>query len=386
MRRRSGGRVRARFFVAAALLASFFLLLSGRGELGQTWQVLRSARVVDLGVALALQALFFVDEAWLYRLLYQRLTGEAGGLPWPSMLHLTLASTLLNRLFPAAGLPLFLVEGRRHGIPAPISTAVNVLFYLLDYLTFLILAVAALAYFFWQGTLNLVDVIGTVLLGVLVAGVAALGWILVRRPERVQVWAQGLDGWGRARGWTFTWIPATAERLTDALHSVEQALRAGTLRRATTGRASGTTTGPEPAVARTTGAAGMLVSNDQATASHLRRRSLAVQVWTAAALIQVIDVAMVWVLFHAFISQPPRLAVVAAGYAIASALSLVSFIPSGLGVFEVSMTMVYHAAGVALPLASAVTLTYRVLSLWLPIPAGWPSLHWLARQTEVETP
>lgn len=130
----------------------------------------------------------------------------------------------------------------------------------------------------------------------------------------------------------------------------------------------------------------MLVSNDQATASHLRRRSLAEQVWTAAALIQVIDVAMVWVLFHAFTPQPPRLAVVAAGYALASALSLVSFIPSGLGVFEVSMTVVYHAAGVALPLASAVTLTYRVLSLWLPIPAGWPSLHWLARQAEVETP
>ncbi|MBE3583501.1 MAG: flippase-like domain-containing protein [Limnochordaceae bacterium] len=386
MRRRTGSRVRARFLLAVALLASFFLLLSGRGELGQTWQVLRTARVVDLGVALALQALFFVDEAWLYRLLYQRLAQEAQALPWASMLHLTLASTLLNRLFPAAGLPLFLAEGRRHGIPTPISTAVNVLFYLLDYLTFLILAMAALAYFFWQGTLNLVDVIGTVLLGVLVAGVAALGWILVRRPERVQVWAQRLDGWGRARGWTFTWILTIAERLTDALHSVEEALRAGTPLRATTGRASGITTGPEPAVVGTTGAAGMLVSHEQATASHLHRRSLAVQVGTAAALIQVIDVAMVWVLFHAFTPQPPRLAVVAAGYALASALSLVSFIPSGLGVFEVSMTVVYHAAGVALPLASAVTLTYRVLSLWLPIPAGWPSLHWLARQAEVETP
>ncbi|MFH1071902.1 MAG: lysylphosphatidylglycerol synthase transmembrane domain-containing protein [Nanoarchaeota archaeon] len=74
-------------------------------------------------------------------------------------------------------------------------------------------------------------------------------------------------------------------------------------------------------------------------------------------------------LFRGF-GYKAHLTIVIAGLAISLLLSMVSFIPGGLGVFEASMAFVYANLGVPTIYALIVTLLYRVISFWLPLPFG----------------
>ncbi len=58
------------------------------------------------------------------------------------------------------------------------------------------------------------------------------------------------------------------------------------------------------------------------------------------------------------------------GYAAAVFLSTISMLPGGVGSFEVTMVVVYNRLGVSLETAGVVTLMFRALSFWLPIPLG----------------
>lgn len=58
------------------------------------------------------------------------------------------------------------------------------------------------------------------------------------------------------------------------------------------------------------------------------------------------------------------------GFVLAQVLSLVSLIPSGIGIFEGGMVFFYTALGVNLEIAVIITILFRGLSLFAPIPIG----------------
>ncbi|KKR05490.1 MAG: hypothetical protein UT33_C0011G0201 [Candidatus Peregrinibacteria bacterium GW2011_GWC2_39_14] len=58
------------------------------------------------------------------------------------------------------------------------------------------------------------------------------------------------------------------------------------------------------------------------------------------------------------------------GFVLAQVLSLVSLIPSGIGIFEGSMVFFYTALGVPLEMAVIITILFRGLSMFAPIPIG----------------
>lgn len=61
--------------------------------------------------------------------------------------------------------------------------------------------------------------------------------------------------------------------------------------------------------------------------------------------------------------------VAAAGYVTANLAAIVSFLPGGVGFYEGAMVTTWRAAGsVPAAAALAVTLLYRLLSVWLPLP------------------
>lgn len=66
----------------------------------------------------------------------------------------------------------------------------------------------------------------------------------------------------------------------------------------------------------------------------------------------------------------PRLSLVLLAYGAAAVLSMIPITPGGLGFVEAGLTATLLAAGVPGPDALLATLAYRVVSYWLPLPAG----------------
>jgi hypothetical protein len=65
-------------------------------------------------------------------------------------------------------------------------------------------------------------------------------------------------------------------------------------------------------------------------------------------------------------------------YAAAALLALIPLTPGGLGFVEAGLTGLLILAGVSAGDAAAATLAYRLVSYWLPLPAGLAG-YWLGR-------
>jgi uncharacterized protein (TIRG00374 family) len=70
------------------------------------------------------------------------------------------------------------------------------------------------------------------------------------------------------------------------------------------------------------------------------------------------------------VGADPRPSLVVLAYTAAKALSLVPLTPGGLGFVEAGLTGTLKLAGVPAAAAFAATLLYRLVSYWLPLPAG----------------
>jgi uncharacterized membrane protein YbhN (UPF0104 family) len=87
-------------------------------------------------------------------------------------------------------------------------------------------------------------------------------------------------------------------------------------------------------------------------------------------------IAALWFATRAFDGHLDFLAVgvvYLAGAAIASAAPT----PGGLGAVEVALSTGLTAAGMSGAAALSAVLLFRLLTFWLPVPAGWAALHWL---------
>lgn len=67
-------------------------------------------------------------------------------------------------------------------------------------------------------------------------------------------------------------------------------------------------------------------------------------------------------------------------------LSMISFIPGAIGVFEGGMTLILVSFGVPAEPAFAMTLLLRAFSFWFPMPVGWILYRWLLHKQELENP
>ena len=71
---------------------------------------------------------------------------------------------------------------------------------------------------------------------------------------------------------------------------------------------------------------------------------------------------------------------VAVVYLTGSALGSIVPTPGGIGAVEAALTAGLRAAGVAGTVAVSAVLLFRLLTFWLPVPAGWGALKYLERQ------
>jgi uncharacterized protein (TIRG00374 family) len=95
---------------------------------------------------------------------------------------------------------------------------------------------------------------------------------------------------------------------------------------------------------------------------HLRSLSVAAGYWSA----DIICLVLVLLAFHQHV-QPWSVIV---AYAVANAVGTFSPTPGGLGAVEALLIAFLTGMGLAPAAAVAVTLTYRLINFWLPMPAG----------------
>jgi uncharacterized protein (TIRG00374 family) len=100
----------------------------------------------------------------------------------------------------------------------------------------------------------------------------------------------------------------------------------------------------------------------------VRWRHLLVPAWWVLAA-RVLDVLTLQVLFAAA-GHPMPWGALAVGFVYANFASAVSVLPTGLGVLDASLAILFAGLGAPLPVAVVVTLLFRFLAYWLPIPYG----------------
>jgi uncharacterized protein (TIRG00374 family) len=81
----------------------------------------------------------------------------------------------------------------------------------------------------------------------------------------------------------------------------------------------------------------------------------------------------------AALSARPEPALVLLAYTAAALLAMIPVTPGGLGFVEAGLTGLLGLAGVGVATAAVATLGYRLISFWLPLPAGGIA-YWLARR------
>ncbi len=297
----------------------------------QVWQLLRHSSWEWVVLAAFGQLLLLLNQSALY--------GAAcrlAGLPEKirRLFLLVLAASFTAVAVPGgalSGAGLMVYDAARRGRETARAVLANLIFFLLDYLAFLVVLTLALFYLYFHGVLQKYELIAA---GILTALVLAGLFLLVFTAARPAA--------GAAFGGKIT----AACRFLPVLSKWEDKI-AGF-------------------AARLAEAAGAF----QADKPGLFRGGL------HALLMEVIGLLQLEALFLAFGSHPAPGQLIT-GYAVGVLFMIVSITPSGVGIMEGTMTAAYVSVGIPLEKAALVTFTYRALSFWLPVIAGFFTLRQL---------
>lgn len=324
--------------VGLALILFWLLLSSQGGELADLFRLLPRVRPYPLALAVLLQLLFFLDQAALYQALYAVL---GYSLPLGRLYLITVASAAAGRLVPVgtpAGVAVFAAEASREGVSSWESVLNNALYYLFDYLAFFLFLAGGLLFLFTNARLASGQLIAAaVLFALILASVLGL-YLAVSFQRTFCRWTERGLSWANSVGRKY--------RGRDLLD------------------------------------AGKVLAGLQQSLAQLqnlgKKRGRLAQVFAGSAMLQVIDLAVLYVLFRA-LRQPVSPGILVAGFGLATLFAHITFVPNGMGVYAASMAWVYASLGVPRPVATMVALLYRVITFWLPIPLGILAWHFFAR-------
>jgi hypothetical protein len=304
--------------------------------------LLRATELRELGRTLARGRWPWVMAAALlqvaYYLVYAGLCHAAFGLVgmrsrFREVFVVLLGSMFANVVVPtggAAGAALFMDDAARRGESAARAAAGLLLIMAATVTALALTCGASLVYLAGRHDLRSLEVWGMVVLAVMVAGMGFLLALGLWLPEAL---AGALQGMAAATVRVARWL-----RLPDPL-------------------------GPDWAAGT--------AAEFQSAAGALRGRPLGLAGLLGIALaMTVLDVASIAALFLAF-RAPLHAGVVVAGYGFGILSWLLSPIPQGIGVVEGVMTLVYTSLGVRAEAATLVVLSFRGLTFWLPMLAGF---------------
>ncbi len=103
-----------------------------------------------------------------------------------------------------------------------------------------------------------------------------------------------------------------------------------------------------------------------------------------ALMANVAEILTIYVVYIAF-GQWVNPGAIILAYAIANFAGLVSVLPGGIGIYEALMTAVLQSAGVPVGVSIPITITYRILNMGLQLPPGYYFYHRALRHQETQS-
>lgn len=330
--RQVGRRGRSLFWMALfwGLLALF--LQHERPELGHLIRLVRQARTTWLFAGIGIEGVMLLAMAAVYQQLLARMRHRVG---LGTLFGLVLQRQAVATVVPAggaAGTAVFARELNKRNVSTADAVLASLLFSLLGHVSFALFLVPVLAWLGVEGRVPGIAWIGAGLLGLLVAGLLGVLW-LVLRPA-------GPSPWLERR------LPA---RIAPAIREMRQ--------------------------------------------HDLRARQLSVALgWSI--VVDVLGAVMLFACLRA-IGVPASASVAAGGYAVGTLFLLLAPVFQGIGIVELSMTVALQRLGVHPAAALGATLLFRLCEVWLPLilglaaqpavsrPGRWLLVRWPAMVTAV---
>lgn len=332
--------MRWRSVVLVALVVAFGLMFRSHiDDLSGVVHVLVNGQPGWLLVALALQVLWFWNQAVLYRSIYD-LLGLAA--PTARLLPIVLASNFINFATPSASLgavALFLNDARQHGLDPGRVALASVVRLVLNLVWFSMLLAFSLTVLAIRMELLVEYVVAAALL-LAAAALAIGGLVLVAvRPHQL----------GQVLGWAGGLVDAGGSML---LHR-DLAARE---------RASG--------FGRQFGEAAFAL---WAGRRHLPRP------WLHVMLFDALQLGVLYALVRAFPGDGTALGLVTliVVFTLGVLFSVVAVTPQGLGMVEVTLLGAFGMVGLPMGRAAAIVLAYRGFVFWAPLLVGVAALRWV---------
>ncbi|MEZ4729331.1 MAG: flippase-like domain-containing protein [Caldilineaceae bacterium] len=307
----------------------------GRTMAGGHWQWLLAA--------LGLQLFYYIAYTGVYQFAFA--TVDVRSTLW-ELLPVTYASLFANLAAPTggmAGAALFVDEVTRRGQSRTRATVGVLLMLVIDFGVLSLIVLASLGILWVKRDLAFYEVVAALILLLFVLGMAAALTLGLWRP----VWLYaGLDWLQRKINTVGAWF--RRPHLLDTGWSARNA------------------------------------DEFQTAAQAMRNRPWLLLGTALVALIaHGLDLASLYSLFLAF-DQPVSSGVLLVGYAMTLLFGIVSPTPNGIGVVEGIMPVIYTSLGLPLATATVISLTFRGLTFWLPMLAGFFLLRRLKLFTAAE--
>lgn len=296
-------------------------------ELGQTllqgkWQWLILAAII--------QGIYYIFYTWLFQAAFYTVEVESRVF---HLIPVVLSALFLNVITPsggASGAALFVDDAAQRGQSAARTAAGTVLALIADYFTFTLVLLAGLIFLFINHDLQTYEVVGSIILLFIFLGLVTILFLGLWNPNLLQSLLKFIQTWvSRLFGLFKRQSPLDDDWY---ITTTEEFAAAGT-----------------------------------AIRSHPSRLGRTLLIAMAA---QFIDITSLYFIFRAFDGNI-GFGVLVAGFAVGILFWIVSITPQGIGVVEGVMALTYTSLGVPSAIATAVTLSFRGLTFWIPVLVGF---------------
>jgi glycosyltransferase 2 family protein len=321
--------------LALVLLIAVGFVISHYSSFEKFISVLQHGRPEWIGLAVAVQAAWLLNQAAQYQAVFRALNVER---PMKTLVPLVLASNFLNVVAPSAGLSgiaVFVDDARRRKLSTARVTLAGALYTLIDYIAFCIVLALGLIVLFRRNNLSAIEIIPSAIMFcavIVLSAIVALGMRSSAALERVLV------AGARAVNWVVRPIIQRGYLSESLAH--EFAVDA---------------------------AEGLRTLRQQPPKYWIVPVVLAL---SSRALM----ITLLLLIFLAF-EQPFSIGTLTAGFSIGVLFQIVSPTPMGIGVVEAAMTLTLSSLTVPLEAAFFITIVFRGFTLWLPLLYGFLALQ-----------
>jgi len=324
--------------LALILLLGVYFVITRFTEAQQVALTLQRGNWLWLLAAGLVQLVWMLNVAASYRAIYRALGVEER---IERLIPLVSAAFFVNLVAPVAGmsgLAVFIAEARRRGQPVGRVSTASALMVLYDYAAFLLVLTVGLVVLFRRNSLSAAEVIASVILVLIAAGLATLLYLGMRSADQL----------GRVLAGMASLVNRIARPFIH--HDYLNVARAREF------------------------------AHDASEGLHEARRTPG-NLLLPGALALSSKAFLISILFFVFLAfrQPFSVGTLIAGFSIGYLFLIVSPTPSGIGFVEGALTLALTSLRVPLAPAALISLAYRGISLWFPFAYSAIAFRWVSR-------